>query len=105
MEQYQHYCVRRVLQLWFGDKATDDFIWEVCHLASIDEEPVYGYDLLPEPSLFPRKHRELLRAIVQVTLGLKKQQVRLTDIDKAYSIVFPLSTPINVNKKKRTKQR
>ena len=102
---YRRYCLRHVLQAWFGSTATDDFIWEVCNCATLDEEPVYGYDTLPPPSLHPRVHREILRAIVQVTLGLKIQQVRLKALDKAYSIAFPLSTPINIEKKKRKKRR
>ena len=100
-EQYKHFCIRRVLQEWFGAEATDDFIWEVCQRASRDEEPIYGYDLLERPSLYPRVHRDLLHAVVQVKLGLNKHQVKVGMIDKAYSIVFPLSTPINVEKKKR----
>ncbi len=98
---FKCFCVRRVLQEWFGAEATDDFIWEVCHCASRDKEPVYGYDLLGKPSLYPRVHRELLHAIVQIKLGLKKHQVKLSEIDDAYTIAFPLSTPINVEKKKR----
>ena len=102
--QYKRYCVRNVLQSWFGSEATDDFIWEICLRASRDKEPVYGYDLLDKPSLYPRKHRDLLHAVVQIKLGLKKHQVKLSIIDAAYSIAFPLSTPINVEKKKRTKE-
>ena len=102
--EYKYYCIRRVLQEWFGAEATDDFIWKVCRLASHDEEIVCGYDLLPEPSMYPRVHRELLHAIVQIKLGLKKHQVKLSEIDDAYSIAFPLSTPINVEKKKRIKK-
>ena len=102
--QKKLFCVRRVLQSWFGAEATDDFIWEVCNLASRDEKPIYGYDILPNPSLYPRKHREILKAIVQKTLNLNKYQVKLNSLDKAYSIAFPLSTPININKKKRTKR-
>ena len=115
--QYKRYCVRNVLQSWFGSEATDDFIWEVCLCTSRDNEPVYGYDLLDKPSLYPRKHRNLLHAVVQIKLGLKKHQVKLSMIDAAYkhqvklsmidaaySIAFPHSTPINVEKKKRTKE-
>ena len=89
--QYKRFCIRNVLKAWFGYEATDDFIWEVCHQATVDDEPQEGWNELPLPSLYPRKHRELLRAIVAVRLG----------ISYAYSIVFPQSTPINVNKKKR----
>ena len=103
-EQYKNFCIRRVLQAWFGAEATDDFIWEICLRASRDKEPVYGYDLLDKPSLYPRKHRNLLHAVVQIKLGLNKHQVKLSMIDAAYSIAFPHSTPINVEKKKRTKE-
>ena len=77
--------------------ANDHMIWEVCSLC--DQE---GYSELPLPSLYPRKHRELLRAIVAVRLGISfYKQVNLKALDKAYSIAFPNSTPINVNKKGR----
>ena len=98
--QFKYFCVRRVLQEWFGAEATDDFIWEVCQRASSDEKQVCGYDLLEKPSLYPRVHRDFLCAVVQVKLGLNKRQVKLSMIDDAYSIAFPLSTPINVGKKK-----
>ena len=102
--QYKRFCIRRVLKTWFGFEATDDFIWEVCHTASLlldEDDPVCGNDMLPPPSLYPRKHRELLRAIVSVKLGIGVRKVDLKALDKAYSIAFPKSTPINVNKKKR----
>ena len=94
--QYKRFCVRRVLKLWFGGEANDDFILEICNLSDLA-----GYDELPPPSLYPRKHRELLRAIVSVKLGISYYRVNLRALDKAYSIVFPKSTPINVSKKKR----
>ena len=94
--QYKRFCIRNVLKAWFGYEATDDFIWEVCNRC--DQE---GWNELPIPSLYPRKHRELLRAIVAVRLGISYYRINLRAIDKAYSIVFPQSTPINVNKKKR----
>jgi len=56
---------------------------------------------LPLPSLYPRKHRELLRAIVAVRLGISYWKVNPKALDKAYSEAFPNSTPINVNKKSR----
>ena len=102
-EQYRRFCIRRVLQYWFGSEANDDFIWEVCHKASLMlDEDVCGWDELPTPRLYPRKHRELLRAIVAIRLGINfYQQIDLKALDAAYSIAFPKSTPINVNKKKR----
>ena len=99
--QNKRFCIRRILQSWFGLEATDDLIWEVCHNTVVDDEPACGWDLLPLPSLYPRRHRELLRAIVSVRLGIGLRKVDLRALDKAYSIVFPNSTPINVNKKKR----
>jgi hypothetical protein len=85
------------LQSWFGHQANDDFIWEVCNLCEQE-----GWNELPLPSLYPRKHREFLRAVVAVCLGISfYKKVNLKALDKAYSIAFPHSTPINVNKKKR----
>jgi hypothetical protein len=74
----------------------DDFIWEICHLCEQE-----GWNELPLPSLYPRKHRELLRAIVAVRTGISFWKINLKALDAAYSIAFPNSTPINVNKKKR----
>lgn len=99
--QCKRYCIRNVLKVWFGGRATDKFIWEVCRNTIVDGEPVCGYDSLQPPSLYPRKHRELLRAIVMVSLGLKMRDVKLHELDDAYSIAFPNSTPINVNKKRK----
>ena len=99
--QYKRFCIRRVLKLWFGIEANDDFIWEVCHLAAVDGEPQEGWNVLPVPSLYPRKHRELLRAIVAVKTGISFYKIDLKALDRAYSIAFPHSTPINVNKKKK----
>ena len=99
--QYKRFCIRSVLKSWFGIEATDDFIWEVCHRATVDGEPQEGWNELPAPSLYPRKHRELLRAIVAVKTGISFWKINLKALDKAYSIAFPNSTPINVNKKKR----
>ena len=97
--QYKRFCIRHVLKAWFGGEATDDFIWNVCHKAVVDDEPQEGWNELPAPSLYPRKHRELLRAIVAVRLGISYYKVNLKALDSAYSIAFPHSTPINVNKK------
>ena len=94
--QYRRFCIRSVLKSWFGGEATDDMIWEVCHLCEQE-----GWNELPLPSLYPRKHRELLRAIVAVRTGISFYKINLKALDAAYSIAFPNSTPINVNKKKR----
>ena len=99
--QYKRFCIRNILKAWFGMQATDDFVWEVCHNVVVNESQVCGNDTLPPPSLYPRKHRELLRAIVSVRLGLSPRQVKLPELDAAYSIVFPNSTALNINKKKK----
>ena len=100
--QYKRFCIRNLLKSWFGIRANDDFIWEVCHRIDLgDDTTVYGYDALPPPRLYPRKHRELLRAIVSVVLGISYYKVNLRALDAAYSVAFPGSTPLNVNKKKR----
>lgn len=106
--QYKRFCIRRVLKTWFGFEADDDMIWEVCHRMSIElgryedgEVPIGGWDELQPPSLYPRRHRELLRAIVSVRLGISYYKIDLHALDSAYSIAFPNSTPLNVNKKKR----
>ena len=99
--QYKRFCIRNVLKSWFGPLATDSFIWEVCHNTIVDDEWACGNDMLRPPSLYPRKHREFLRAIVAVSLGISLRKVDLKALDAAYSEAFPNSTPINVNKKKR----
>ena len=100
--QYRRFCIRRVLRSWMPTEATDDFIWEVCRLATYDEEsPVYGYDELPPPTLYPRKSREFLRALVAHKLGIGVRQVNLEALDAAYRIAFPTSVPINVRKRKQ----
>ena len=58
-------------------------------------------DELPPPQLYPRQHRELLRAIVAVRTGISYYKIDLKALDSAYSIAFPHSTPLNINKKKR----
>ena len=102
--QYKRFCVRNVLRSWFGSEATDNLIWEVCRVATLlldENNPICGWDVLPPPSLYPRKHRELLRAVVSVRLGIGVRKVSLKALDSAYSVAFPKSTPINVNKKLR----
>ena len=93
----RRFCIRNVLKLWFGTEATDDFVWEVCTMCEQE-----GWNELPIPSLYPRKHRELLRAVVAVKLGMSFYRISLKALDAAYTEAFPHSTPINVNKKKRT---
>ena len=94
--QYKRYCIRNVLRSWFGLRADDDFIWEVCHLCGQE-----GWNELPPPLLSPRKPRELLRAIVAVNLNIGMRRVKYKTLDAAYTIAFPRSTPLNVSKKKK----
>ena len=97
--QRRRYCIRNVLKSWFGTAATDDFIWHVCHLAAVNDQPQEGWNELPPPALYPRRHRELLRALVAVRLGIGMRKVNLHALDRAYTVAFPHSTPINVNNK------
>ena len=99
--QYKRFCIRRVMKSWLGSEATDDFIWEVCFRTVVDDQQVYGLDILPPPALYPRKSREFLRALVAVKLGIGMRKVDLKALDRAYSIAFPHSTPLNINKKRR----
>ena len=94
--QCKRFCIRNVLKSWFGGEATDDFIWHVCHLCEQE-----GWNELPLPSLYPRKHRELLRAIVAVRTGISFWKINLKVLDAAYSEAFPHSTPLNVSKKRK----
>ena len=81
--QYKRYSVRNVLRVWFGYEATDDFVWEVCRMATLglnngnDDEPIYGNDILPLPSLYPRKqtlHTASPFRIVQVSMSTKRRK-------------------------------
>lgn len=100
--QYKRFCIRNVLRSWFGLRANEDFIWEVIHRIDLDDDDIpCGYDALPPPKLYPRKHRELLRAIVSVVLDISYYRVNLKALDAAYSEAFPNSTPLNVNKKRK----
>ena len=92
--QCKRFCIRNVLKTWFAGEATEDLIWQVC--CRCEQE---GWNELPLPSLYPRKHRELLRSIVSVWLGISYYKINLKALDSAYSIAFPKSTPLNVNKK------
>lgn len=100
--QYRRFCIRRVMKAWLGEAATDEMVWEVCRLATMDEErPVGGLDELPPPGIRPRKSREFLRALVAVREGIGIRKVDLRALDRAYSAVFPQSRPIDLNKKGR----
>ena len=99
--RYKRFCIRNVLKTWYGVRATDEFIWQVCSRTVVGDEQVCGNDQLPPPSLYPRKHRELLRAIVAVRTGISFWKINLKVLDAAYSEAFPHSTPLNVSKKRK----
>lgn len=99
--QHKRFCIRNILKSWFGPLATDEFIWQVCSRTIVGDEQVCGNDTLKPPSLYPRKHREFLRAVVTIYLRLATREVKLPELDAAYSVVFPNSTALNVNKKKK----
>ena len=61
----KRFCIRNVLKAWFDLEANDDFIWQVCHMCELE-----GMNELPRPSLYPRQHRDLLRAIVAARTGI-----------------------------------
>ncbi len=94
-EHHKRFCIRNVLRSWFEGEATDSFMFEVCQLCEQE-----GWNELPAPSLYPLPHREFLRAVVAVRMGIGfRQQVNLKALDEAYSEVFPKSTPINARKR------
>ena len=112
--QYNRFCVRSVIRNWVrlgiidlhppdgqssDSQLFNDLVWQVCMRASRSGNEVYGLDQLPPPSTHPRIHREILRALVMVTLHLGAHNVRLRDLDKAYHLAFPRSTPLNIPKK------
>jgi len=70
----------------------------------VDDEQVCGWDILPPPRLYPRKHREFLRSLVATQLNIGMRKVSLKALDKAYSIAFP-GCKINVNKKNLKKMK
>ena len=105
-QQGRRFCVRSLIRSWWpeltvkgelyiiGGKPFDDFVWEVCHMAEIE-----GYQHLQPPSLYPRKHREILRTIVAICLRIGVRNIDLKALDAAYSEVFPGATPIDTWKK------
>lgn len=106
--QSRRFCVRNILRNWFprgalpqprGEEISfDDLVWHVCRVASPSGE-ILGWTELPPPTLAPRVHRELLRALTQVVHGLNYQQVKLKELEAAYRVVFPSGAKLNVSKK------
>ena len=104
--QYKRYCIRNILKDWFGTRATDDFIWEVCNSIVLDDDnQVYGYDALPPPKLYPRKHREFLRALIAVVLNIGIRKVDAKALNKAYEKAFPQGKKLKSDRKKKEKMK
>ncbi len=82
--QYKRFSISNILKSWLGDKATDDFIWEVCTRCE-----QYGLNELPYPVDDPRLHREFLRAFVSVVCKIAMRNVDVNALDKAYRIAYP----------------
>ena len=90
-ETLKRFCIRRILQSWLPDLATDDFIFDVCSWCEIG-----GYEELPAPAEDPKPARRFLLALVRMVL---QQVPDRKAVDAAYSEVFPQSTPIHLDKK------
>ncbi len=67
--QYKRFCIRNVLKAWFGYEATDDFIWEVCHQATVDDEPQEGWNELP----LSTKHTALSFPKVHLLMSIRRE--------------------------------
>ena len=105
-DQYHRFCIRHILKEWFGTRATDDFIWEVCNSIVLDDDQqVYGYDALPPPKLYPRKHREFLRALIAVVLNIGIRKVDAKALNKAYEKAFPQGKKLKSDRKKKEKMK
>ena len=92
--EHHRYCIRNILKVWFANTMRSDLIWEVCFRCEQD-----GWTEMRPPALAPRPHRELLRAIVSVRLGISSCKVNLRALDSAYYKAFPNGIRMNVNKK------
>lgn len=89
--QGKRYCVRRILQYW----GLAECVEPACFRSKL-----LGYDLLPPPATQPLKHRALLIGLLSVYLKIGERSVKLKELDEAYTVAFPHSSPINVAKKR-----
>lgn len=87
--------MRSILRNWLGKGVSEALIWEVCHYSELE-----GYEELPVPSLYPRKHRMFLQALVGTYLGIGVRHVELPKLDKAYSLALGRGKTLNISKKK-----
>ena len=76
-ETLKRFCIRRILQSWLPDLATDDFIFDVCSWCEIG-----GYEELPAPAEDPKPARRFLLALVRMILPPVPDR---TAVDAAYS--------------------
>ena len=56
---------------------------------------------MPPPKLWPRKNRELLRAIVSVVLNIGIRKVDAKALNKAYEEAFPQGNKLKSDRKKK----
>lgn len=96
MENHKRFCLRRVVKLYFGETVMlERQILQACRISLLG-----GYEELPPAASHPRRQREMVRALACMELGLTERRINLHLMDAAYSVVFPDSTPLNINKKK-----
>ncbi len=99
--QHKRYCVRHILEAWFGENDSDDLIWEVCDLLSTEEQTVYGWDELPTVVEDPERNCFLLQAIVAAKLGISIYKIKTKALRDAYLEAFPKRTPIQLGRQRR----
>lgn len=92
---HKRFCVNNILKEWFGVRANELFIWDVCSKSGLG-----GWQTLPSPADFPKQHREMLKALMAVRTGISITKVDVRALDAAYSIAFPHSVPLNTNRKR-----
>ncbi len=79
----KRFTARRLLLMLMGEKATDDFIWEICRRMDI-----YGLNLLPDPYEDPRFHKLLIANTVAVYKKIKIDNIKYKYLNDAYRKVF-----------------
>ncbi len=84
MERHRRFCPRRVLQLWYGPEATDDFIWEVCLRGQLE-----GLNEMPRIIENPVPARNFLTALVSVKLGIGITKVKVNELNAALFSLHP----------------
>ena len=97
-ETHRRFCPRRILELWYGPEATDDFIWEVCTRCEI-----LGLNELPTISVNHEPAKCMLCALVAVKLGIGLQSVKVNELNDAFHLAF--TEPGNTRRKTKKKRR